>query len=385
MILGIIGAGAMGSGIAQVAAQAQAQVFVYDQQPEALSRARGHLERILARQVEKGRMTAAETTALLGRITWTEQLAELAGSEWVIEAIVEDLGIKQAVFRELEALTGPDTLLATNTSSLSVAAIASACQRPERVMGIHFFNPAPLMKLVELVPAVQTDPARVTQAREVIAAWGKAPVVAKDTPGFIVNRVARPFYGEALKMYEEGLASPATIDWVMTERGGFRMGPFTLMDYIGHDVNFKVTRSVFEAFFYDRRYLPSFAQQRLVEAGYLGKKSGRGFYDYREGAPQPEPERDPQLGQHILDRILALLINEAADALALGIASRDDLDLAMTRGVNYPQGLLAWADEIGIKTCVERLDALYEGFRDPRYRCSPLLRKMAGEGRRFYG
>lgn len=384
MNIGIIGAGAMGSGIAQVAATAGASVWVYDSRPEAQEKCRQQLDSILKRQVEKGRMTTDQVRSIQANIRYATQLPELADADLVIEAIVEDLAIKQTVFRELEKQVSPDCLLASNTSSLSIAAIAAACQRPARVLGIHFFNPAPLMQLVEIVPAVQTEHRFLQQARDLIDGWGKRTVVAKDTPGFIVNRVARPFYGEALRLLEEGVADAPTIDWAMTQLGGFRMGPFALMDYIGHDINYKVTESVFEAFYYDDRYRPAFTQKRLVEAGWLGKKSGRGFYQYGESAETTEPRQDEVLGKQILDRILVMLINEAADACFWGIASRDDLELAMTRGVNYPKGLLHWADEIGIATCVARLDALFDEYRESRYRCSSLLRRMARSHETFF-
>jgi 3-hydroxybutyryl-CoA dehydrogenase len=249
---------------------------------------------------------------------------------------------------------------------------------------LHFFNPAPLMALVEIVPALQSSSDIVEECYELMKAWQKIPVLAKDTPGFIVNRLARPFYGEALRIHEEGIADPATIDWAMTELGGFRMGPFSLMDYIGHDVNFKVTETVFSAFYYDPRYRPSFTQQRLVDAGFLGRKSGRGFYNYQKGATKPEPKREEALGQKIVDRIRLMLINEAADALFLKIATREDLDLAMTKGVNYPKGLLAWADELGINRVVEGLDDLYHEYLEDRYRCSPLLRRMSRNEETFF-
>jgi len=385
MQIGIIGSGAMGSGIAQIAATAGHSVMLYDVSDQALEKSQSSLKKIMNRLIEKGRISAEEAESLQKRISYTQELPQMAKAGLVIEAIVENLDIKKKVFRDLEAIVGPDTILASNTSSLPIAAIAAACERPERVIGIHFFNPAPLMKLVEIIPAVQTSTGVQEAARSLIDHWGKVTVVAKDTPGFIVNRVARPFYGESLRLLEEGKADAATIDYAMTELGGFRMGPFTLMDYIGHDVNYTVTETVFEAFFYDPRYKPSFTQKRLAQAGYLGRKSGRGFYQYGEGAKNPDPNTDKVLGQSIVDRIVTMLINEAADALFLNVASRDHIDLAMTKGVNYPKGLLEWADEVGISACVERMDALYEEYREDRYRCSPLLRKMAREGRSFYG
>lgn len=380
----IIGSGTMGLGIAQIASTAGHVVNLYDNNPEALKSAGKKLNATLSHLVEKGRMDETEQQTIMGRVHFVHSLYDIKNCGLVIEAIVEDIGVKKAVFGQLEDIVTDDCILATNTSSLSVASIAAACEMPERVIGIHFFNPAPLMKLVEIVPAIQTDQAVVQQVYDLIRDWGKLPVMAKDTPGFIVNRIARPFYGEAIRILEEGFADIATIDWAMTALGGFRMGPFALMDYIGHDVNYKVTVSVFQAFYCDPRYRPSFAQKSLVDAGYLGRKSARGFYDYREGAVQPEPLKDEALGQQIVDRIVIMLINEAADALYLNIASREDIDLSMTQGVNYPKGLLKWADETGIQTCVERMDDLYDEYHEDRYRCSPLLRKMAREGGRFW-
>ncbi|MCB9304441.1 MAG: 3-hydroxybutyryl-CoA dehydrogenase [Lewinellaceae bacterium] len=382
--VGIIGSGAMGTGIAQVAATAGHPVFLYDNNPDALIRARENLEGVMERLVEKGKLEAGAAESVLARIEFVNNLYRFKDTGLVIEAIVEDLDIKKDVFEQLEDVVSDRCVLASNTSSLSITSIAAACKKPGRVLGIHFFNPAPLMKLVEIIPALQTAPEVLGHSRSLIQGWGKTVVEAKDTPGFIVNRVARPFYGEALRILEEGLADATTIDWALTEIGGFRMGPFTLMDYIGNDVNYTVTETVFQSFFYDPRYKPSFTQKRLVEAGYLGRKSGRGFYDYRTGAMNPEPSRDKKLGGQIVWRIVVMLINEAADARYLHIASRDDIDLAMTQGVNYPKGLLQWADEAGISHCVETMDRLYDEYREDRYRCSPLLRKMAKEGRGFY-
>ncbi len=382
--IGILGSGSMGSGIAQVAAMAQHDVVVYDNNPKAGERAQQQLQQLMKKLVAKGKYSQAKADGILRRIRFVDDRYDLGDSEVVIEAIIEDLEVKKSVFEQLEDIVEPHSLLATNTSSLSIAAIAAACRHPERVVGMHFFNPAALMQLVEIIPAVQTDPATVLKAKKLAKSWGKSPVEAKDTPGFIVNRIARPFYGEALRILEEGIATTATIDWAMTELGGFRMGPFMLMDYIGNDVNYKVTETVFESFFYEPRYKPSFTQKRLAEAGYLGRKSGRGFYNYGEDAENPTPNEDQELGKQILHRILVMLINEAADALYFNIASKADIEMGMTKGVNYPKGLLYWADELGINWCVERLDALHQEYLEDRYRCSPILRRLARNGRQFF-
>lgn len=374
MTTGIIGAGAMGAGIAQVAATAGSEVLLYDTNPNALERAMSGLEKVLHRMEEKGKLRPGEAAEVLQRIRPLQSLYAFHEAELVIEAVVENMEVKRAIFGELEEITRPDCILATNTSSLSVTALAGACAHPGRVIGLHFFNPAPLMQLVEVAPALQTEPEVTARARTLMQQWGKVTVTVKDTPGFIVNRVARPFYGEALRILDEGIADTATIDHAMTTVAGFRMGPFALMDLIGNDVNYAVTETVFQAFFYDPKYKPSFTQKRLVEAGYLGRKTGRGFYDYRTGATSPTPVQDEALLRRIADRITLLLINEAADALFWNIASRKDIDLAMTLGVNYPKGLLQWADDIGIQNCVAGMDALYDRYREDRYRCSAGLR-----------
>lgn len=365
----------MGAGIAQVVAQAGHTVRLLDQHMGTLQKAVAGIQKSLDKLVEKGKLSVEEASVTAKLLHPTSDIHDFADCELVIEAIVEDLAVKQQLFRELEMVVGPGCILASNTSSLSLASIAAACKRPERFVGIHFFNPAPIMQLVEVIPAVQTRAGLAGEVRDMVASWGKRPVLAKDTPGFIVNRVARPFYGEAIRLLEEGVADVATIDWAMTELGGFRMGPFALMDFIGHDVNYRVTESVFTAFFFDPRFKPSFTQKRLFEAGYFGRKTGRGFYDYAEGVTLPEPNRDETLGRAILQRILAMLINEAVDALALNVAAAADLELAMTKGVNYPKGLLAWADELGPATVLATLDALYDEYHEDRYRASALLRR----------
>src|SRR5690606_29277807 len=289
-----------------------------------------------------------------------------------------------AVFKQLESIVGEDCILASNTSSLSIAGIGSVLANPKRIIGIHFFNPAPLMPLVEIIPAIQTSKETVDNAKNIIDSWDKVTVLAKDTPGFIVNRVARPFYGEALRIYEEGIADFATIDWALTTYGGFRMGPFTLMDYIGNDINYTVTETVFEAFYYDPRYKPSFTQKRHAEAGWYGRKSGRGYYNYADDAEMPTPNKDEKLGNVIFNRILVMLINEAIDALFLNIASKEDIDLAMTKGVNYPKGLLKWADEIGLDNVLSQLETLFAEYGEDRYRPSVLLRRMVREKKTFF-
>lgn len=384
MKIGVLGAGSMGSGIAQIAATAGHDVIIVDAKETALNNAQSKLSKVMDRLIEKGKYSSEEATAIQDRITYKTDIQQFEDCSIVIEAIIENLDIKKTVFNNLEQVTSNQCILATNTSSLSVAAIASACDRPERVIGIHFFNPAPLMPLVEIVPCIQTSEEVTKTSRELINSWKKITVLTKDTPGFIVNRVARPFYGEALRIYEEGIADFATIDWAMTEMGDFRMGPFTLMDFIGNDINYTVTETVFEAFYYDPRYKPSFTQRRHAEAGWLGRKSGRGYYDYSEGAKNPEPIKDETLGREIMLRILMMLINEAADALFLNIASKEDIDLAMTKGVNYPKGLLKWADELGIENVVNYLDNMYNEYHEDRYRCSPLLRRMMSNNRTFY-
>lgn len=292
--------------------------------------------------------------------------------------------MKQDVFGKLENIVSENCLLASNTSSLSITLIASACKKPERVLGIHFFNPAPLMPLVEIIPGVATDETLLLSAKATIDSWGKTTVLTKDTPGFIVNRVARSYYGESIRIYEEGIADFATIDHALKTAGGFRMGPFELMDFIGNDINYKVTETVWEQFFYEPRFKPSFTQKRLYEAKRFGRKTGRGYYDYSPGAVMPEPKKDEALATEILNRVLAMLINEAADAFYLGIATRDDLDTAMTKGVNYPKGLLKWADEIGIANVLATLENLYAEYGEDRYRPCVLLKRMARDKKTFY-
>ncbi|MFL1895068.1 3-hydroxyacyl-CoA dehydrogenase NAD-binding domain-containing protein [Aquimarina sp. 2-A2] len=395
--VGVIGSGTMGSGIAQVAATAGCSVKLYDTNTAALEKSEIALDKVLSRLIEKNRIDATEKQRIQDNISYVTSLSDLGDSELTIEAIIENLEIKQQVFTALESYVSDTAIIASNTSSLSIASIAASLQKPERCIGIHFFNPAPLMKLVEVIPAIQTSEVVLDSITQTIKDWKKVVAVAKDTPGFIVNRVARPFYGESLRIYEEGVADIAHIDKALKSLGGFRMGPFELMDFIGNDVNYTVTETVFEAFYFDPRYKPSFTQKRLSEAGYLGRKTGKGYYHYDSNgkltsqnvsnkivSTSNEEDSKDAVSQYIFDRVLVMLINEAADALFWNIASAEDIDNAMTKGVNYPKGLLQWADEKGIDWCVTQLDILYEEYHEDRYRCSPLLRKMQKNSANFF-
>ncbi|ROZ74359.1 3-hydroxyacyl-CoA dehydrogenase [Ramlibacter sp. WS9] len=484
----VVGAGVMGIGIAQVAAQAGHRVFVFDQREGAAEQACKQLAEVLTRLVNKGKITPAEADATLGRLVPAASLQDAASANLAIEAIVEKLEPKRALLRELEALLPVDALLASNTSSISITALAAGLQHPERVVGMHFFNPVPLMALVEVVSGLRT-PAEVAQRIERLArAWGKVAVQARSTPGFIVNRIARPYYAEALMLLQEQAARPEVLD-ALLRAAGFRMGPCELMDLIGHDTNFAVTQSVFEANFFDRRFTPSLVQRELVEGGLLGRKSGRGFYAYPEGAPVvaapkqpppdggkgvtihgtgavaqtllvaarmalngPEPATSPEsdwigiaigsrqlrltdgrpawqvardtgvadiavfdelpgqpggalayaqtgspawraeapswlqaFGWHphevadapglVVARTLAMLVNEAADAVHQGVCSPSGADAAMKLGVNYPAGPFEWLERLGPQRIVSVLEALDQCYRGERYRVSPLLQR----------
>src|SRR5574343_56830 len=497
--VGVVGAGAMGAGIAQVAALAGHPVRLFDLRADAARQAVDSQRAQLAQLAGKGRLDAALAEAASARLSAVSELAELAGCALVIDAIVEQLEAKQALFRQLEAIVGDDALLASNTSSISLTAIAASLTRPQRLAGLHFFNPAPRMALVEVIAGLATAPEAIDTLMATARAWGKTPVRAKSTPGFIVNRVARPYYAEALRLAQEGTADYATIDTVMREAGGFRMGPFELMDMIGHDVNFAVTNSVWRAFYNDQRFLPSLLQQELVDAGFYGKKTGRGFYDYREGAVKPEAQTEaPQtpagkitvygesdLADALVDRLqhsglsftrapdsdgriaeiglaklyvtdgrsatqraaesgvantvlidlaldytkatrlavaaaeqcepaavasavgllqaagfavsrfldvpgllvmrtVAMLANEAADAVNQGVCTEKGADQAMRLGVNYPQGPLAWADQVGVAAIRDVLANLGASYGEDRYRISPLIQRAVFAGRKLH-
>jgi 3-hydroxybutyryl-CoA dehydrogenase len=385
--VGVVGAGAMGAGIAQVALRHGHPVVLADVDERVVARARQGIDDALSREVGKGRLTSADAESALARLQMTtlpDGVGHFAGCGLVVEAIVEALDAKRSLFQSLEPVVSADCVLATNTSSLSITAIAAACATPARVVGMHFFNPAPVMPLVEIIPGAQTAAGITSSTRSLADGWGKVTVLAADSPGFIVNRVARPFYGEALRMLEEGMADAPTIDWALRELGGFRMGPFLLMDFIGNDVNYAVTESVWRSTYFDARYRPSITQRRLVDAGWLGRKTGRGFYDYGpDVAPRPATE-DRALGEAIVLRVLAMLVNEAADVVHWRIASPADVDLAMTRGVNYPRGPLAWGDEMGLGNALGEIERLRQESGDERYRPSPLLRRMVRDDQRFF-
>ncbi len=384
MKIAVIGSGTMGSGIAQIAATHNCPTILYDINKDALQKSKEKLEKILNRLIEKGRIDESQKKSIQQNITYSYDLNDFKDVTLVIEAIIENLDVKKKVFHDVESIVDPNCIIASNTSSLSITSLAGSLRKPERFIGLHFFNPAPLMKLVEIIPALQTSEQTTSAARSIIDGWGKTTVLVKDTPGFIVNKVARPFYSEAIKIHEETGLSPMQLDTAIKNIGNFRMGPFELTDYIGHDVNYIVTETVWKAFYYDPRYTPSFSQKRLVEAGYLGRKSGKGFYNYNEEHKTTEDVADAKVMQPYVDRIIIMLINEASDTLFKGIATKEDIDLAMTKGVNYPKGLFQWADEIGLQNCVDQMDALYNEYHSDRYRCCPILRKMANQNQSFF-
>jgi 3-hydroxybutyryl-CoA dehydrogenase len=487
-VVAVIGAGAMGAGIAQVAAAAGHTVKLHDTRPEAAAQAIAGIRVQFEKMAAKGKLSQQAAQDAGSRLMATPQLSDLADAGLVVEAIVENLQVKQKLFSDLEALVSDGCILATNTSSISITAIGAALKNPQRLAGLHFFNPAPLMALVEVVSGLATRPEVANTLFATAAAWGKTPVHAKSTPGFIVNRVARPYYAEALRVLTEGGADCATLDACCREAGGFRMGPFELMDMIGHDVNFAVTHSVWRAFFNDPLFSPSLIQQELVDAGFLGKKSGRGFYNYSADAGKPLPAtapaqfppmdivvfgqstaalalverlqanhishtRSPASGDSlasgggatvrvtdgrtatrcafetgtpntvlidlaldysratrlavvvaaqcdpaaadaavgllqaagfavsvlqdipglIVMRTVAMLANEAADAVNQGVCDARAVDTAMCLGVNYPCGPLAWGDAVGLERIQTVLGHLAHTYGEDRYRTSPLI------------
>ncbi|REC53785.1 3-hydroxybutyryl-CoA dehydrogenase [Chryseobacterium piscium] len=376
MNIGVIGAGTMGIGIAQVAATNGCKVWVYDANAKQVETATVGLEKTLTKLVDKQKISAEKMTEILANISIATELKDFKDCELIIEAIIENKEIKTKVFTELEKHVSESCVIGSNTSSISITSLGAELQKPERFIGIHFFNPAPLMPLVEIIPSLLTEKFLAEKMYNLMKDWGKTPVIAKDIPGFIVNRIARPYYGEGLRIVEENIATVEQVDDAMKTIGNFKMGPFELMDLIGVDVNFSVTKTVYNEYFYDPKYKPSLLQQRMSEAKLHGRKSGKGFYDYSEGAAKPVAEKNDALYQQIFLRIISMLINEAVEAKRLGVANDEDLELAMQKGVNYPKGLLAWGKEIGYAKISETLQNLYEEYQEERYRQSPLLRKM---------
>lgn len=374
----------MGTGIAQTAAVSRYNVVLFDSDKNALDKAGQSLQFILNKLEQKGKLSGEKADDIFSRIYFAGSLTKFNECGIVIEAVVENLDVKTNLFSQLEKIVRKETLIATNTSSLSITEISSACKMPERVIGTHFFNPAPLMPLVEIIPGEKTSRENVEKTKEIINDFGKITVVCKDFPGFIVNRIARPFYGEALKILEEETADAATIDYAMKEIGKFKMGPFELMDLIGNDVNYKVTETIYKQFNFVKRFEPSAIQKKLVNEGKLGRKSGIGFYDYSGNTVIPKPAVDKKFLEEIFFRILAMLINEAAFAVQDKIASVSDIDLAMMKGVNYPKGLLQWADEITVEKIIEELQTLHDKGESERYAVCPLLISMANKRRKFY-
>ena len=372
--IAVVGAGTMGAGIAESAASAGMSVAMLDVSKEALERGRQTIERNLERRVEKGRISEEEREETLGRVTTTTSVGDCSGASLVVEAVVEDVEVKRKVFADLDGVVGHDTVLATNTSSLSVAGIAAATESPGRVLGMHFFNPVLAMRLVEVVAGPSTEEAALRWAEKVTGLLGKTPVRVSDTPGFIVNRVARPFYLEALRIVESG-GDPGQIDAEMRE-AGFRMGPLELADLIGNDVNLSVSESLFERYYYQPRFRPSYLQRAMVEAGTLGRKSGRGFYDYDGEKEAGNAGGGEKPSGDVAARVISCIVNEAFLTLSEGVATAENIDRAMKLGANYPRGPFEWAEEVGASRILDTLDSLREVYGDA-YLASSLLRERA--------
>ncbi len=388
-VIGVVGAGTMGAGIAQLAARAGARTLLHDPLADALQRGAQRARDGLAKEAAKGRLGAEEADAAAARLEPVDSLDALAACELVIEAAPERLELKHELYARLAEIVSAECVLASNTSSLPITAIASAVPGPERVVGMHFFNPAPLMRLLEIVAGVLSDERSLALAQETGRAMGKDTIRAADGPGFLVNRCNRPFGLEALRLLQERIADIETIDRIVRMEGGFRMGPFELMDLVGVDTGFEISKSFYEQSFGEPRWRPSPITARYVAAGLYGRKTGRGYYDYSSDPYRP-PDPDPPARADakaapaldgVLGRIVCQVINECAFALGEGVGSAQDIDTGMVLGLNYPRGPLAWADEIGLDHLLAVLEGLCEEYREERYRPAPALARLVREGR----
>jgi 3-hydroxybutyryl-CoA dehydrogenase len=374
----------MGAGIAQLGCLADIEVFLHDPAAEALEKGREAIRANLAKGAERGRWSAADAEAAAARLHRAINLEDLAGCDLVVEAAPERLELKRELFAGLSRICGPDAVLATNTSSIPVTQIAGAADVPENVVGMHFFNPAPLMKLVEVIRALQTGDRAVEVARATGEAMGKHVIEAADGPGFLVNRCGRPFYSESLRILQERLATHEQIDRICRVGAGFRMGPFELMDLVGIDVGFEVAKSFMELSFGEPRWKPNPLQARMAASGRLGRKTGRGWYDYSGDGPHrpddpdvPASELEPDTGTPggVLHRILCCIVNEGAFALGEGAGSADDIDAGTKLGLNWPRGPIEWGREIGFDRVLATMDDLWGFYHEERYRAAPLLRR----------
>jgi 3-hydroxybutyryl-CoA dehydrogenase len=386
----------MGSGIAQLACRSGARTLLHDPIPQALERGLARARDGLQKEAARGRLTEDEAQTASEHLQAVDDLAAFAPCELVIEAVPERLELKHELYRQLSEIVGEQCVLASNTSSLLVTAIAAGASNPERVVGMHFFNPAPVMRLLEVVAGVESSSEALALATATGEAMGKTVIVAKDGPGFIVNRCNRPFGLEALRILQERIADIETIDRIVRIEGGFRMGPFELMDLVGVDTGLEISKSFYEQSFYEPRWQPSPITVRYVAAGLHGRKTGRGYYDYSSDPYRPaDPDRDPNQNPPgasakvtpasggVLERIVCQVINECAFALGEGVGSAQDIDTGMLLGLNYPRGPLAWADEIGLDHVLAVLDGLWEEYREERYRPAPALRRLVRAGGAF--
>jgi 3-hydroxybutyryl-CoA dehydrogenase len=379
--IGVVGAGTMGAGIAQLGALAGIETVLHDPVAEALEKGATGVHANLDKGAERGRWSADDAAIAHGRLTTAASLDGLSGCELVIEAAPERLDLKRELFERLSEICDPGTVLATNTSSIPVTQIASAAAEPENVVGLHFFNPAPLMKLVEVIAALQTGERALAIARATGEAMGKRVIDAGDGPGFLVNRCGRPFSSEALRLLQEGLATHERIDWIYRVGGGYRMGPFELMDLVGIDVGFAVAKSFMELSFGEPRWKPNPLQARMAASGRLGRKTGRGWYDYSGDGPyRPDDDPDASLDDgdaQLLQRVQSCIVNEAAFALGEGVGSAEDIDAGVKLGLNWPKGSIELGRELGFDRVLAEIDRLYDFYREDRYRAAPLLRSGA--------